>query len=37
MKYETPTTEVILFDNADIITISSGKDKTDPYGNDQDW
>lgn len=37
MKYETPTADVILFDDADIITKSGGKDLTDPAGNDQGW
>ena len=33
MKYETPTADVILFDDADIITTSGG-DSTDPGVDD---
>lgn len=39
MKYEIPTADVILFDDADIITTSGGEttvdDNRDPYRSDK--
>ncbi|MGN0114818.1 MAG: hypothetical protein ACI396_05785 [Acutalibacteraceae bacterium] len=39
MKYETPNAEIVMFDDADIITTSGGEvvtdSKNDPYEADK--